>query len=119
MKNSMRALLTAAAILILGLITATIVRPHAQPGAMRAGFEVFRAFERDAKDFAAFAQNKLTMPMLVLTGEKASGNFLIEQARLVDSNVDGVVITGSGHWLPDEAPKQVIPQLVAFINKSQ
>jgi pimeloyl-ACP methyl ester carboxylesterase len=92
---------------------------YAQPGAMRAGFEVFRAFEKDAKDFAEFAQTKLTMPTLVLTGEKASGNFLIEQARLVDSNVDGVVIKGSGHWLMDEAPKQVIPQLVAFINKSQ
>jgi pimeloyl-ACP methyl ester carboxylesterase len=59
------------------------------------------------------------MPMLVLTGEKASGNFLIDQARLVDSDVEGVVIKGSGHWLMDEAPKQVIPQLVAFINKSQ
>jgi pimeloyl-ACP methyl ester carboxylesterase len=92
---------------------------YAQPGAMRAGFEVFRAFEKDAKDFAELAQTKLTMPMLVLTGEKASGNFLIEQARLVDSNVDGVVIKGSGHWLMDEAPKQVIPRLVAFINKSQ
>jgi hypothetical protein len=53
---------------------------------------VFRAFEQDAKDFAELAQTKLTMPMLVLTGEKASGNFLIEQARLVDSNVEGVVI---------------------------
>ena len=67
-------------------------RAYAQPGAMRAGFEVFRAFEQDAKDFAELAQNKLTIPMLVLTGEKASGNFLIEQARLVDSNVEGVVI---------------------------
>src|SRR4026207_2316376 len=88
---------------------------YAQPGAMRAGFEVFRAFEQDAKDFAKFAETKLTLPMLVLTGEKASGNFLIEQARLVDSNVDGVVVRGSGHWLMEEAPDQVIPQLVRFI----
>lgn len=91
---------------------------YAQPGAMRAGFEVFRAFEQDAKDFAQFAQTKLTMPMLVLTGEKASGTFLIEQARLVDTDVQGVIIKGSGHWLIEEAPGQVIPQLVAFINKS-
>ncbi len=90
---------------------------YAQPGAMRAGFEVFRAFEQDAKDFAEFAQTKLTMPMLVLTGEKASGDFLIAQAHLVDSNVEGVVIKGSGHWLMEEAPSQVIPRLVAFINK--
>ena len=46
---------------------------YAQPGAMRAGFEVFRAFERDATDFAGFSKTKLKMPMLVLTGEKASG----------------------------------------------
>lgn len=92
---------------------------YAQPGAMRAGFEVFRAFEQDAKDFAQFAQTKLSMPMLVLTGEKASGNFLIEQGRLVDTNVQGVVIKGSGHWLMEEAPRQVIPQLVEFINKSK
>jgi pimeloyl-ACP methyl ester carboxylesterase len=89
---------------------------YAQPGAMRAGFEVFRSFEQDSKDFAEFAQTKLTMPMLVLTGEKASGNFLIEQGRLVDSNVEGVVIKGSGHWLMEEAPDQVIPKLVAFVN---
>ena len=57
---------------------------------MRAGFEVFRAFEQDAKDFAALAKTKLTMPMLVLTGEKASGEFLIEQGRLVADNVEGV-----------------------------
>jgi len=94
-------------------------RAYAQPGAMRAGFEVFRAFEQDAKDFAVLAQNKLTMPMLVLTGEKASGEFLIQQARLVDTDVDGVVIKGSGHWLIDEAPSQVIPRLVSFINKSE
>jgi len=94
-------------------------RAYSQPGAMRAGFEVFRNFEQDAKDFAQFAGTKLTMPMLVLTGEKASGEFLIEQARLVDTNVDGVVIKRKGHWLMEEAPSQVIPQLVAFINKSQ
>jgi pimeloyl-ACP methyl ester carboxylesterase len=29
-----------------------------------------------------------------------------------------VVIKGKGHWLMEEAPQQVIPQLVAFINKS-
>ena len=57
--------------------------------------------------------------MLVLTGEKASGAFLIDQARLVDSTVEGVVVKGSGHWLMEEATQQVIPQLVAFINKSQ
>lgn len=87
---------------------------YAQPGAMRAGFEVFRAFEQDAADFAALSKTRLKMPMLVLTGEKASGEFLITQARLVAENVEGVVVKGSGHWLIDEAPAQVIPKLLGF-----
>jgi pimeloyl-ACP methyl ester carboxylesterase len=87
---------------------------YAQPAGMKAGFEVFRAFEQDAKDLALFAKVKLAMPMLVLTGEKASGEFLITQGRLVADKVEGVVIKGAGHWLIDEAPDQVIPRLVAF-----
>jgi pimeloyl-ACP methyl ester carboxylesterase len=90
---------------------------YAQPGAMRAGFEVFRAFEHDAIDFAAFSKTRLKMPMLVLTGEKASGEFLIAQGRLVADNVEGVVIKGSGHWLIDEAPRQVIPKLLTFFER--
>ena len=57
------------------------------------------------------------MPMLVLTGEKASGNGLIQQARLVAKNVQGVIIRGFGHWLMEEAPDQVIPKLVEFLTQ--
>jgi pimeloyl-ACP methyl ester carboxylesterase len=56
------------------------------------------------------------MPVLVLTGEKASGNFLIEQAKLVAKNVQGQVVAGSGHWLIEEAPDKVIPALTTFLN---
>jgi pimeloyl-ACP methyl ester carboxylesterase len=91
-------------------------KSYGRPGAMRAGFEVFRAFEQDGKDFGQLAKTKLPMPMLVLTGEKASGEFLIEQGRLVADNVEGVVVKGAGHWLIDEAPGQVIPKLVSFLS---
>lgn len=88
---------------------------YARPGGMRAGFEYFRNFEHDAKDFAALSANPLRMPVLVLTGEKASGGFLIEQARLVATNVRGEIVPGAGHWLMEEAPRVVIPALVAFL----
>ena len=91
---------------------------YGEPGAMRAGFEVFRAFAQDAEDFAELGRTPLTMPMLVLTGEKASGEFLIQQARLVADDVEGIVVAGSGHWLMEEAPDQVIPRLVAFLNRA-
>jgi pimeloyl-ACP methyl ester carboxylesterase len=92
-------------------------KAYARPGGMRSGFEYFRTFEQDAKEFALFAQTPLPMPMLVLTGEKASGDFLIEQGRQVATNVEGVVVRGSGHWLMEEAPDQVIPKLVEFLNR--
>jgi pimeloyl-ACP methyl ester carboxylesterase len=89
---------------------------YAEPGGMRAGFEIFHAFEQDAADLAKLAEKKLPMPMLVLTGEKASGEFLIQQGRLVADQVEGVVIKGAGHWLMEEAPAQVIPKLLAFLD---
>jgi pimeloyl-ACP methyl ester carboxylesterase len=89
---------------------------YAKPGHMRAGFEVFRAFPQDAVEFAEYMKKPLTMPMLVLTGEKASGEFLIQQARLVDTNVEGVVIKHSGHWLMEEATAEVLPKLVNFLH---
>jgi pimeloyl-ACP methyl ester carboxylesterase len=30
--------------------------------------------------------------------------------------VSGTVVQGSGHWLMEEAPGQVIPAIVAFLN---
>ena len=90
---------------------------YAKPGHMAAGMEVFRAFPRDAEDFAEFAKTKLTMPLLVLSGEKAGGLFLIEQGKMVATDVEGVLVKGSGHWLMEEAPDQVIPKLVEFLKR--
>lgn len=89
---------------------------YAQPGAMRAGMEVFRAFERDAEDFARLAQHRLPMPVRVIAGEKSGGTFLIEQVRLVADDVDGAVIPGAGHWLIEEAPEQVVPILLEYVH---
>jgi len=88
---------------------------YARADGMRAGFEIFKNFEQDAKDFAAFSATKLNMPFLVLTGEKASGTFLIDQAKLVATNVSGTVVKNSGHWLMEEATGQVVPAIVAFL----
>jgi pimeloyl-ACP methyl ester carboxylesterase len=81
---------------------------------MKAGMEVFRNFDQDAKDNATFALTKLTMPVLALGGEKSGGDLLIAQGKIVATNVEGLLIQGSGHWLIDEAPGQVIPRLVEF-----
>ena len=90
-------------------------KAYAQAGAMRAGFEYFRNFERDAEDFARMSTPRLSMPMLVLSGEKAGGTFLIEQAKLVASDVTGRVVPGVGHWLMEEAPRTIVPAITDFV----
>jgi pimeloyl-ACP methyl ester carboxylesterase len=92
-------------------------KAYARPGHMAAGMEVFRAFPKDAEEFAGFAKTKLPMPLLVLSGEKAGGTFLIVQGEMVADNVEGVLVKGAGHWLMEEAPDQVIPKLVEFLNR--
>ena len=88
----------------------------AQPGGMRAGFAYFSDFERDAADFGPMSQTKLTMPVLSIAGEMSAGDFLGAQARLYANNVQSIVVKGAGHWLIDEAPDQVVPALVSFID---
>jgi pimeloyl-ACP methyl ester carboxylesterase len=51
----------------------------------------------------------------ILSGEKAGGTFLIEQAKLVASDVRGQVVAGAGHWLMEEAPNTVIPAISDFV----
>src|SRR6202161_2334096 len=51
-------------------------RAYAHAGHMAAGMKLFPSFPRDADDFAGFAKTRLTLPLLVLSGEKAGGPFL-------------------------------------------
>ncbi|RFP14664.1 MULTISPECIES: alpha/beta fold hydrolase [unclassified Duganella] len=88
---------------------------YAQPGGMRAGFAYFSDFERDAADFGPMSQTKLTMPVLTLAGQYSAGEFLGKQVGTVATDVKSIIVQGSGHWLIDEAPEQVVPALVEFI----
>ncbi|MRW84740.1 alpha/beta fold hydrolase [Pseudoduganella sp. FT26W] len=88
---------------------------YSQPGGMRAGFSYFSDFDRDAADFEPMSKTKLTMPVLTIAGEKSAGDFLGKQAQLYATNVKSIIVKGSGHWLIDEAPDQVVPALVDFI----
>jgi pimeloyl-ACP methyl ester carboxylesterase len=40
-----------------------------------------------------------------------------QQGHLVADQVESVVVKKTGHWLMEEAPEQVIPILVAFLNR--
>jgi pimeloyl-ACP methyl ester carboxylesterase len=92
---------------------------YARPNHMHAGMEWFRVLDEDGKRFHEYAAKPLTMPMLVLTGEKGIGDFLAKQAQLIATDVEDAVVPGAGHWLMEEAPGFVIPRIVNFLDQPE
>ncbi len=92
-------------------------RLYARPGNMHYAFEQFAAFSQDAKDNKVFAEKKLTMPILALGAEKSFGDQQAAIIRDVGINVEGGIITGSGHWIMEEQPDQTVMKVRAFLDR--
>lgn len=91
-------------------------RLYARPGAMRAGFARFAAFDRDARDNQAFlAEGKLAMPVLAIGGEKSFGPTMAAVARFAATDVQELVIPDAGHWLMEEQPAATIAAVRDFL----
>jgi pimeloyl-ACP methyl ester carboxylesterase len=88
---------------------------YARPGRMRAGWAYFVSFRQAAKDFAQLSLTRLTMPVLVIGGEKALGEVLGQQAKLVASDVTVVVLKDTGHWVLEERPRETTDALRNFL----
>jgi pimeloyl-ACP methyl ester carboxylesterase len=91
---------------------------YATPGAMRAGFELYRAFDRDAEDNRdALGRNgKLTLPVLAVGGATStSGPLVGEMMREVAENVTVVRVPQTGHWIPEENPSAFTATLLDFL----
>jgi pimeloyl-ACP methyl ester carboxylesterase len=91
-------------------------RLYARPGNMHYAFEQFAAFNQDVKDNKIFAEQKLTMPILALGAEKSFGDQQAAIMRDVGTNVEGGIITGSGHWIMEEQPAQTVSKVRAFLD---
>jgi pimeloyl-ACP methyl ester carboxylesterase len=91
---------------------------YAQPGAMHAGFEQFKAFDQDAIDNKALvAKGMLTMPVLAVGGEKSFGPMMATVMRFVASNVTEGIVPNSGHWVMEENPAATIKLISGFLSQ--
>jgi pimeloyl-ACP methyl ester carboxylesterase len=98
------------------------LRTYRQPGAMRAGFSLYRATPQDVADNEAFReQGKLTMPILVYGGAHGRGRGMaaMESWQRVAIDVRGGIAEGCGHWIPEERPDWVVQQLIAFFGEER
>jgi len=95
-------------------------RAFEQPGAMRAGINIYRAFERDAEENRKWVKEngKCKVPALALSGgefllaEKAEGMF-----REVHENVKTAVVKESGHYVAEENPGEFVKIVLDFIER--
>jgi pimeloyl-ACP methyl ester carboxylesterase len=88
---------------------------YSRPGRMRAAWAYFASWPQLANDFAKLSQQKLTMPVLLIGGEKSLGNELADQMKLVATDVTVVVLPNTGHWILEERPKETTDALVKFL----
>lgn len=92
---------------------AEYVRVYSQPGALRAGFQYYRAGIQEDLENLSGCTNKLTMPVLAWGGETFLGN-IVPIWQTVAENVQGGLVEHCGHFVAEEKPEFVIEQARAF-----
>ena len=92
-------------------------KAYAAPGAMKAGFEVYRAFDQDGEDNRALLskRGKLRMPVLFLAGAESFLSTIGEDivAEIAESG-SMVAIPQSGHYPAEENPGAFSEAVLTF-----
>jgi pimeloyl-ACP methyl ester carboxylesterase len=88
------------------------VESYRRPGRMSAGFAFYRAL------LDSIAQNKAAaapaMPVLALGGEGGVGEALHSALKGKVAHLEGGMLPGVGHYIPEEAPDAFVERLLAF-----
>ena len=90
---------------------------YAGPGGMRAGFEVYRAFDQDGEENAAFLRDsgRLKVPTLFVAGaESFLGTMPEVVLGEIAENGRVALIPRSGHYPPEEDPEAFAAAVLAF-----
>jgi pimeloyl-ACP methyl ester carboxylesterase len=90
---------------------------YAGPGGMKAGFEVYRAFDQDGEDNEAWimASGRLKMRTLFVAGAESFLGTMPEVVLHEIAEVGSVaLIPRSGHYPPEENPEAFAAAVIAF-----
>lgn len=86
------------------------------PGHLQATIDWFSTFSHDIGNDAVYQKTKLTMPVLAIGGSASFGKSVPKQVRHYATNVTGVVIKDTGHWLYEERPAEMTALLLQFLS---
>jgi pimeloyl-ACP methyl ester carboxylesterase len=94
---------------------AEYVRVYSLPGALRAGFQYYRAGLQEDLESLSSCTEKLQMPVLAWGGDVFLGN-IVPVWQSVAEHVQGGVVERCGHFIAEEKPDFVVQQALDFFN---
>jgi pimeloyl-ACP methyl ester carboxylesterase len=91
------------------------VRLVSNPDALRGSLGFYRAWDATIAQNAQRKNRPLTMPVLAIGGEASWGELVGDAMKSLANDVQSVVIPGTGHWLAEEAPRELLAALTPFL----
>ena len=88
-----------------------------QSGAMKAGFEYYRAYFKDTEHDREYAETKLKMPVLAIGADSVYGKAVEQSMKQGAEDVRGVVIADCGHFVPEEQLEALIQHILSFFKQ--
>ena len=85
------------------------------PDHLRGSFGFYRAIPTTSAQNDKRKERRLTLPVLAIGGEESSGEGPGNTMKLVADDVQTVVLAGSGHWVAEQAPEELLAALTAFL----
>jgi pimeloyl-ACP methyl ester carboxylesterase len=86
--------------------------------ALRGSFGFYRAIDTTTAQNEQRKTRRLTLPVLAIGGQYSSGEGVAGTMKLAADDVEGLVIPGSGHWVAEEAPEELLAALTAFLART-
>jgi pimeloyl-ACP methyl ester carboxylesterase len=87
----------------------------ADPDHLRGSFGFYRAIPTSSAQNEQRKGRRLILPVLAIGGEESTGEGVGNTMKLVADQVQTVVLTGSGHWVAEQAPEQLLAALTEFL----
>ena len=91
------------------------VRMLSNPDSLRGSFGWYRALDTTIAQDQQRKSRRLTMPVLAIGGQASFGEHVGDAMKLVADDVQSVVIPGTGHFVAEEAPDELLAALTAFL----
>src|SRR5262252_4996456 len=85
------------------------------PDHLRGSFGFYRAIPTTSAQNQQRKEQRLTLPVLAIGGAESTGETVGNTMKLAADDVQAAVLTGSGHWVAEQAPEQLLTALTTFL----